>query len=129
MFSSGVIMEERLKNGEKVLIFRNVSDIYEQSENDFIMGTIIYSYKSKNLTYKKDPFYVWIYKVIGDDGKEYECANGMIIYGTDYMMRPIDYLKKIKNILLDNHHEIERLEEINKRLVKTISSLNNIVKK
>ena len=129
MFPSGVIMEERLKNGEEVLIFRNVSDIYEQTESDFIKGTIIYSYKSKNLSYKKDPFYVWIYKVMGEDNKEYECSNGMIIYGTDYMMKPIDYLKKIRSMLLDNHHEIKRLEEINKSLVKTINNLNNIIKK
>ena len=129
MSSSGVIMEERLKNGEEVLIFRNVSDIYEQNENEFIKGTIIDSFMSKNLSYNKKPFYVWIYKVCGEDHKIYECANGMIIYGTDYMMRPIDYLKKIRSMLLDNHHEIERLEEINKSLIKTINSLNNIVKK
>ena len=118
-------MEERLKNGEEVLIFRNVSDIYEQSLSDFIRGIIIDSKKSKNLSYKGKPFYTWVYVVLGEDKKEYECSNGMIIYGLDYMMKPLDYLKKIRKTLLDNIHEIERLENINKSLVKTIDNLDN----
>lgn len=122
-------MEERLMNGEEVLIFRNASDIYEQCESDFIKGYIIYSYKSKNLSYNKKPYYIWIYRVMGEDNMEYECANGMIIYGTDYMMRPIDYLKKVRSMLVNNVNEINRLEEINKSLVKTINSLNSVIKK
>ena len=122
-------MEERLANGEEVLIFRNVSDIYEQSLSDFIRGIIIDSKKSKNLSYRGKPFYTWVYVVLGEDKKEYECSNGMIIYGLDYMMKPIDYLKKIRKTLLDNAYEIDRLKSINKKLAKTIDNINNFKKK
>ena len=124
-------MEERLTNGEEVLIFRNVSDIYEQREEDFVKGYIISSEKSKNLSYGENhtPYYVWVYKVIGEDHKEYTCCNGMIIYGNDYIRRPVDYLKDIRNKYLDNLNKIKRLQEINESLKITLDSLDNLERK
>lgn len=131
-------MEERLANGEEVLIFRNISNVYEQEENDFIKGFIINSEKSDNLSYNGQPFFTWIYKVIGEDNKLYDCSNGMIIYGNDYIRRPIDYLRDIRNRYLynldkikkiDNVFEIERLKDINKSYIKTLYVIKNICKK
>lgn len=123
-------MEERLKNGEEVLIFRNVSDVYLQKEIDFIKGIIISSEISKNLTGNKEkPSFTWVYTVIGEDEKKYTCCNGMIIYGNDFIRRPIDYLKDLRERYKNNLLEINRLKDINEKYAATIEVIDKISQK
>ena len=111
-----------IPNGTKVLIFS-----YQKGEslndNEFIMGTVLSSSKSHDLSTHGSPWYSTIYKILGEDGKiytgEYRTA---FIFNT--IIKTIDeHISTLKYQIISNNNEIKQLNNENNKLYQNLSLL------
>ena len=124
-------MDNKPNIGDTVLIFESYyNDDYDKGINwyypikPFKRGTIIDKQKSDDLSQHGSPWYVTIYKVLGEDGNIYMGTYKHSIIGSSFFYTEEDYIDRlIYYIKLNN----ERVDEINK-ITKEIEDNINLIK-
>lgn len=125
-------MDKIISNGTEVLIFseskNNDSKILEKKKS--IKGVIISSKKSEDLSYHGSPWYEQIYKVLGEDGKEYTGTYGKgSVFNGNMFFRTKEHQIYVLNLKISkNKEEILKLKEKNDEYLKKIAILENELK-
>lgn len=123
-------MSKIIQNGERVLIYNfNNPDI-----KDLKFGTIVSSdlsepynyeelpwYERMNADENQGPYFIRLYKILGDDGLEYNCPERSIT-GEPYFVT-ID--SRIKEITDNLERKRKILEEVKQEYLTELASLND----
>ena len=119
-------MNKIMPNGTEVLIFRNFHSLYYNQENEiFIVGVILCSRESEDLSYHGSPYYEQIYEVLGQDGKKYIGTYQSCLIGNYIFRTKEDHIERLKNIINKNNKEILKIKNKNIELNNQIELLIN----
>ena len=117
-------MDKIIPNGKRVLIYNyDPKNGNEKKANTVNMGIIMDSelsepynfeelpwYERINTDENQGPFFFRLYKVLGDDGKEYYGAYNCGITGDSFFITLEDRINEIKEILKEKNELIQKLE-------------------
>ena len=116
-------MEKKLNVGDNVLVFENYKYISPFEILPFINGTVVECRESDDLSYHGSPWYVYLYKVIGEDGNTYLGSYRSSIIGNAYYYKVEDYIEYLKYIKEHNENEILELTQKNQSIDELIESM------
>ena len=123
-------MNKELNIGEEVLIFRYIPEwgINQDFEN-YIIGNIVKSEMSADLSYHGSPWCIMNYTVLGEDGKEYFGNYMTPNIGNSFFMTREDYIHYLKRKIASNQEKILKINEENKRIKEMIENVQMIKSK
>ena len=104
----------KLKVGDRVLIFgdnhySSDSYYYQKGINEYKEGTVESYEMSHDLTGHGSGYYVWVYMVMGDDGKKYRGSYIEATVGNAYFYTRKDYIKYLRSL---ERYELSREKDI-----------------
>ena len=123
----------KLKVGDRVLIFgddhySSDSYYYQKGINEYKEGAVESYEMSHDLTGHGSGYYVWVYMVMGDDGKKYRGSYIEPTVGNAYFYTKKDYIKYLRSL---ERYELSRQKDIIKEtnrnrsfIVRAIEKLN-----
>lgn len=107
-------MKEIIPNGTEVLIFKYVSGLGpKQDDEHYILGIILSSEMSENLSYHGSSWHERIYTVLGKDGNKYIGTYGTGLLGNSFFRTREDHVEILKRKILNNIESISMLQEEN----------------
>lgn len=120
-------MKKIVPNGTQVLIFKYVREWGSNQDNEhFISGIITSSKESEDLSYHGSPYFEQIYKVLGEDGKEYYGTYGNGLVGNAFFRTIADHTAYLESVISRNNQQIENLENKNCAYIQTINDLEKL---
>lgn len=118
-----------IENGTEVLIFKYISQRgIRQNEDNYILGEVISSEKSHDLSYHGSPYHVQIYQVIGEDGMLYRGSYDTGTIGNSYFRTKEDHIKKLYQRVEQNNQNIQKLATQNNEYYEKIKEIEGYQK-
>ena len=112
--------------GDEVLIFSRVDYKYETVLPLYIKGKVVERNRSDDLSYHGSPWYVDLYKVLGEDGCYYTGTYDHPIIGSVYFYTREDYIKHLEYVIEKNKDKISELKKLNKEIDERIEEINDL---
>ena len=116
-------MEKNLKIGDQVLIFERRYQSRLGIE-PYKKGIVISHQKADELSVHGSPWSVDLYKVMGEDKKEYIGSYGHSIIGNAYYYTIEDYIDYLNYKIKENNREIEELLDRNRQISDYINNIS-----
>ena len=117
--------EKVYENGTEVFIFKYVLGRKKQDTKNYIMGTIVSSEESKDVSLCKGPEYVINYLVLGEDQKLYYGNMGKHVLGDYFFMTRELYNSHIEEIILENEKEKQIIDLDTEKWKKIKEAINS----
>ena len=123
--NNGKCLSNEIKtNLTQVLIFENKRERSYQDEENFIIGIILSSKKSEDLSYHGSSWYEQIYEVLGEDGNRYYgCYGHGGFNGNSFFRTKEDHIKIIRSKIKKNEESILALYDENTKYQQQIDSI------
>lgn len=118
-------MDKKLSIGEEVLRFRKKNYSPEYSLEPYVVGTVLSSRMSHDLSYHGSPWYEEIYEVLGEDGSVYIGNYGSAITHDSYFLRREDYIRYLSYVQKKNRENIQIIRKFNRDIQGVIQQLQS----
>ena len=116
-------MDKELSLGDEVLRFAKRNNPCKDILEPYIVGRVISSELSEDLSYHGSSWYEEIYEVLGEDKKIYIGTYGSAVIGDSYFLTREDYIQYLLNVRKWNLERIRKVRNINVEIRKVISQL------
>ena len=117
-------MNKELNIGEEVLIFRYIPEWgLNQDFEHYIIGNVVKSETSSNLSYHGSPWCTMNYTVLGEDGKKYFGNYINPTLGNSFFMKQEDYIYCLERKIANSQEKISKINEENQRIKKMIETI------